>query len=319
MDTTTQVRLLETMLRVRKAELQLAVMYKNGKVPCAAHLYEGQEAIAAGVCDHLRHDDCITSTHRGHGHCIAKGMPIKKMIAEVSAKKTGCCGGKGGTMHLFMPEVGVMGTVGIVGGGIPIATGIGLAMKMQKTDKVAVSFFGDGASNNGSFHESLNLASLWKLPVIYICENNMYATSVAVWRSTPVESIGIRGSAYGMPGVTVDGNHVDDVYAAMETAVARARAGEGPTLIECKTYRIRGHFEGDDAFYRTKEEVAEARKRDPIDYWKAHLIANGAITEETFNAMSARADAEVAEAAAFADDSPYPEPESALILSGASA
>ncbi|HPO16304.1 MAG TPA: thiamine pyrophosphate-dependent dehydrogenase E1 component subunit alpha [Candidatus Hydrogenedentes bacterium] len=316
MDTITQIRLLETMLRVRKAELQLAIMYKNGKVPCAAHLYEGQEAIAAGICDHLRHDDCITSTHRGHGHCIAKGMPIKKMIAEVSAKKTGCCGGKGGTMHLFMPEVGVMGTVGIVGGGIPIATGIGLAMKMQNTDRVAVSFFGDGAANNGSFHESLNLAALWKLPVIYICENNLYATSVAVWRSTPIPDIGIRGSAYGMPGVTVDGNHVDEVYAAMETAVARGRAGEGPTLIECKTYRIRGHFEGDDAFYRTKEEVAEARKRDPIDYWKAHLIANGAITEETFEAMSAKADEEVAEAAAFADASPYPEPESALLLSG---
>ncbi len=319
MDTTTQIRLLETMLRVRKAELQLAVMYKNGKVPCAAHLYEGQEAIAAGVCDHLRHDDCITSTHRGHGHCIAKGMPIKKMIAEVSAKKTGCCAGKGGTMHLFMPEVGVMGTVGIVGGGIPIATGIGLALKMKQTDCVAVSFFGDGAANNGSFHESLNLASLWKLPVIYICENNQYATSVAVWRSTPVPDIGIRGSAYGMPGVTVDGNRVDAVYAAMETAVKRARAGEGPTLIECKTYRIRGHFEGDDAFYRTKEEVEEARKRDPIDYWKAHLIATGVITEEAFESLSAKADAEVAEAAAFADASPFPEPESALILTGAPA
>lgn len=314
MENTTKIKLLETMLRIRKAELQLAVMYKNGKVPCAAHLYEGEEAIAAGVCGNLRRDDCITSTHRGHGHCIAKGMPLREMIAEVSAKKTGCCGGKGGTMHLFKPEVGVMGTVGIVGGGIPLTTGLGLAMKMQKSDRVAVSFFGDGAANNGAFHESLNLAALWKLPVIYVCENNLYATSVAVWRSTSVADIGVRGSSYGIPGVTVDGNHVDEVFAAAETAVARARAGEGPTLIECKTYRIRGHFEGDDSLYRTKEEVAEARQRDPIDYWKAALIADGIIDEESFAAMSEKADAEVADAAAFAEESPFPAPEEALML-----
>ena len=314
MDSTTKLQLLETMLRIRKAELQLAIMYKNGKVPCAAHLYEGEEAIAAGVCANLRRDDCITSTHRGHGHCIAKGLPMREMIAEVSARKTGCCGGKGGTMHLFKPEVGVMGTVGIVGGGIPLSTGLGLAMKMRKTDRVAVSFFGDGAANNGSFHESINLAALWKLPVLYVCENNMYATSVAVWRSTPVENIGVRGAGYGIPGVTVDGNRVDEVYAAAEEAVARARAGLGPTLLECKTYRIRGHFEGDDAFYRTKEEVAEARKRDPIDYWKGILLAEGALTEEAFAEMDAKTDAEVADAAAFAEASPFPDPEDALRL-----
>lgn len=317
MENATKIRLLDTMLRIRKAELQLAVMYKNGKVPCAAHLYEGEEAIAAGVCANLRKDDCMTSTHRGHGHCIAKGLSLKEMIAEVCAKKTGCCGGKGGTMHLFKPEVGVMGTVGIVGGGIPLSTGLGLAMKMQKTDRVAVSFFGDGASNNGSFHESLNLASLWKLPVIYVCENNLYATSVAVWRSTSVQKIGVRGIAYNMPGITVDGNRVDDVYAAASEAVARARAGEGPTLIECVTYRIRGHFEGDDAFYRTKEEVAEARDRDPIEYWKNILMAEGILSENDFEAMAQKADAEVAEAAAFADASPFPEPEDALLLTGA--
>ncbi|HQE84579.1 MAG TPA: thiamine pyrophosphate-dependent dehydrogenase E1 component subunit alpha, partial [Candidatus Hydrogenedentes bacterium] len=232
MDNHTKIQLLKTMVRIRKAELQLAIMYKNGKVFCAAHLYEGEEAIAAGVCANLRADDCMTSTHRGHGHCIAKGMPMRKMIAEVCGKKTGCCGGKGGTMHLFDPAVGVMGTVGIVGGGIPLSTGLGLAMTMQKTDRVAVSFFGDGASNNGAFHESLNLAALWKLPVIYVCENNMYATSVAVWRSTSVPDIGVRGTAYGIPGVTVDGNRVDEVYAAAADAASRARAGLGPTLIE---------------------------------------------------------------------------------------
>ena len=314
MDNSTQIRLLETMVRIRKAELQLAVMYKNGKVPCAAHLYEGEEAIAAGVCSNLRRDDCITSTHRGHGHCIAKGLPMRELIAELCAKKTGCCGGKGGTMHLFKPEVGIMGTVGIVGGGIPLSTGLGLAMKMQKTDRVAVSFFGDGAANNGTFHESLNLAALWKLPVIYVCENNMYATSVAVWRSTSVPDIGVRGGSYGIPGITVDGNRVDDVYSAAQEAVARARTGLGPTLIECKTYRIRGHFEGDDAFYRSKEEVAEARKRDPIDYWKNKLVADSVINEQTFAGMLEKADAEVADAAAFADQSPFPAPEEALIL-----
>lgn len=316
MDNATKIHILDTMLRIRKAELQLAVMYKNGRVFCAAHLYEGEEAIAAGVCANLRRDDCITSTHRGHGHCIAKGMPMKEMIAEVCAKKTGCCAGKGGTMHLFKPEVGIMGTIGIVGGGIPLTTGLGLAMTMQKTDRVAISFFGDGASNNGAFHESLNLAALWKLPVVYVCENNQYATSVAVWRSTSVTDIGVRGVSYGIPGVTVDGNRVDDVYAAAEEAVSRARAGLGPSLIECKTYRIRGHFEGDDALYRTKDEVAEARKRDPIEYWKAKLLDEGVIDDKTFDAMNARAEAEVAEAAAFAEQSPFPAPEEALVLTG---
>ena len=314
MNTNTKLDLLRTMIRIRKAELQLAVMYKNGKVPCAAHLYEGEEAVAAGVCANLRQDDCITSTHRGHGHCIAKGLSLKEMIAEVSARKTGCCGGKGGTMHMFKPAVGVMGTSGIVGGGIPLATGIGLAMQMKHTDQVAVSFFGDGASNNGAFHESINLAALWKLPVIYVCENNGYATSVSVQRSTSVPDIGVRGAGYGIPGVTVDGNRVDDVYAAAEIAVARARAGEGPTLLECKTYRIRGHFEGDDAIYRTKEEVAEARLRDPIDHWKRLLLEEGVLTEVEFELMSSEADMEVAEAAAFAESSPFPDPEEALIL-----
>ena len=316
MDRNVKLDLLRTMLRIRKAELQLALMYKHGKVPCAAHLYEGEEAVAAGVCANLRITDCITSTHRGHGHCVAKGMPMKRMIAEVCAKKTGCSGGKGGTMHMFMPEVGVMGTIGIVGGGMPIATGIGLSSKMQGLDRVAVAFFGDGASNNGSFHESLNMASLWKLPVLYICENNGYATSVSTKRSTSVEDISVRAVGYGMAGVTVDGNKVDEVYAAAAEAVDRARKGEGPTLIECKTYRIRGHFEGDDAIYRSKEEVEAARQRDPINYWKNVLLAEGTITESDFETMSAEVDAEVAEAAEFAEASPFPAPEDALVLGG---
>lgn len=314
MDNTKKIELMESMLKIRKAELQLAMMFRHGKIPSGAHLYEGQEAIAAGVCQNLRVDDCITSTHRGHGHVLAKGMDPKRMMAEVCGRSTGCCAGKGGTMHMFDPSIGIMGTIGIVGGGIPIATGIGLALKMKKSDNVAVSFFGDGASNNGAFHESLNMASLWKLPVIFVCENNQYATSVAVSRSTSVDDIGVRGVSYGMPGVTVDGNKVDDVYAAAEEAVARARRGDGPTLIECKTYRIRGHFEGDDAIYRTKEEVENARERDPIDYWLEKLIGEGAMTQEAFDSMSASVDQLIAEAAAFVDESPFPSPEDALIL-----
>jgi acetoin:2,6-dichlorophenolindophenol oxidoreductase subunit alpha len=316
MDTTTKLRLLETMVRIRKTELQLAALFKLGKIPSAAHLYEGQEAIAAGVCELLRKEDCITSTHRGHGHCIAKGMALRHLIAEVSGKKTGCCGGKGGTMHMFQPDIGVMGTIGIVGGGIPLSVGIGLAMQMKHTDHVVVSFFSEGASNNGAFHESLNLSSLWKLPVLFVCENNGYATSVSAKRSTPVPQIGVRAAGYGMAGVTVDGNHVDAVYAAAQEAVDRARTGNGPTLIECMTYRIRGHFEGDDALYRTKEEVVEARKRDPIEYWKQLLIDAGELTEAAFEAMNTAADGEVVDAAAFADASPLPAPEDALVLSG---
>lgn len=314
MEKNAKLSLMRTMLRIRKGELQLAAMFKRGKIPSAAHLYEGEEAIATGVCANLRKDDCILSTHRGHGHCVAKGMDLKLMIAEVCGRKTGCCGGKGGTMHMFQPEIGVMGTIGIVGGGIPVATGIGLSAKMRHTDQVAVSFFGEGASNNGAFHESLNLASLWKLPVLYVCENNLYATSVSVARSTSVVDIASRGVGYNIPGIVVDGNHVDEVYEVAKTAVARARAGEGPTLIECKTYRVRGHFEGDDALYRNKEEVEKARERDPIEYWKKMLIASGDLTEAEFDAMSAEADAEVAEAAEFAENSPWPEPEDALVF-----
>lgn len=316
MDRGTKASLLKTMLTIRKAELQLAVMFKNGKIPSAAHLYEGQEAIAAGVCANLRVDDYITSTHRGHGHCIAKGMEPKRMIAEVCAKATGCCGGKGGTMHMFDPGLGIMGTIGIVGGGMPIATGLGLASRLQGTERVAVSFFGDGASNNGAFHESLNMAALWKLPVVFVCENNRYATSVEVNRSTSVVDICARGAGYGMPGVKADGNKVDEVYAAAAEAVLGARAGNGPTLIECKTYRIRGHFEGDDVLYRSREEVEAARANDPIDYWKNKLIADNTMEERDFILLSENVDRLISEAVAFAEESQYPAPEQALTLGG---
>lgn len=317
MENKTKISILETMLKIRKAERKLAVMFRQGKVPSGAHLYEGEEAIAAGICALLRTDDMIASTHRGHGHCIAKGMDPKRMIAEVCGKATGCCGGKGGTMHMFDPRIGIMGTIGIVGGGMPIASGLGLSCKLRKTDQVAVSFFGDGASNNGAFHESINLAALWKLPVIFVCENNQYATSVSVQRSTPIANIADRAIGYGIPGFSIDGNKADVVYETAEEAIRRARAGEGPTLIECKTYRIRGHFEGDDSLYRCKEEVEEARKGDPIEYWKGVLIAEGVIDEAKFEELDAKYEQLIDEAAAFADESPMPKPEDALILSGA--
>jgi len=305
------------MYRMRRFEEEVFEFYKKGMMPGLAHLYIGEEAVAAGVCAALKENDFIGSTHRGHGHCIAKGMELKRMIAEVCGKATGCCGGKGGTMHMFDPRIGIMGTIGIVGGGIPIATGTGLSAKLRGTDQVAVSFFGDGASNNGTFHESINLAALWKLPVLYVCENNGYATSVSTKRSTPIENIADRAISYGIPGVAIDGNKVEQVYEAAAEAVRRARAGEGPTLIECKTYRIRGHFEGDDSLYRSKDEVEEARKNDPIENWKKVLIAEGLIDEAAYEALCARIDQEVEEAAQFAEDSPLPEPEQALVLSGA--
>jgi len=316
MNNETKLNLLATMLRIRKVELQVARMYQEHKLLSAPHLYEGEEAIATGVCAHLRREDYITSTHRGHGHCIAKGMEARRLLAEIAGKRTGCCGGKGGSMHLFDPAAGIMGTSGIVGGGIPIANGLALASQLRGDGRVTVCFFGEGASNNGAFHESLNLASLWRLPVVFVCENNRYATSVHVRRSTAVEHIGVRAAGYNMPGVTVDGNRVDDVYAAAAEAARRARAGEGPTLLDCETYRIRGHFEGDDCYYRTEAEVEEERKRDPLEYWKDVLMREAILDEPAFETMNAALDREAAEAAAFADESPLPAPEEALILTG---
>jgi TPP-dependent pyruvate/acetoin dehydrogenase alpha subunit len=313
-DSQTSIDLLKMMLRIRAFELRVALMFKEHRMFAGPHLYEGEEAIATGVCAHLRADDYVTSTHRGHGHCVAKGVDLSALLAELCGKATGCCGGKGGTMHIFDPSVGLMGTNGIVGGGIPLAVGLGLSAQLKKTDQVAVSFFGDGASNNGSFHESLNMAAMWKLPVLFVCENNQYATSVNVRRSTSVADISIRAVGYGIPGITVDGNKVDEVYATAGEAVARARAGEGPTLIECKTYRVRGHFEGDDCHYRTSEEVDAARLRDPIEYWKRILKEHGDLSDTLFDSLTAEVDNAIEEATVFAESSPWPAPEDALII-----
>src|SRR5882724_11117891 len=250
------------MTLIRRCEEQLARSHQRGLIHGACHTYVGQEAIAVGVCAHLGNEDAVFSTHRGHGHALAKGMPPEQLMAELYGRATGCSRGRGGSMHLFAPEVGMMGTSGIVGPCILQAAGAGYSFKLLKSERVAVAFFGDGAVNNGAFHEGLNMASIWQLPVLFVCENNQFATEVPFRYAAGNPSVGSRGIAYGIPGMTVDGNDVGAVTKAAGEAVQRARTGGGPTLLECKTYRTRAHAEGmGDYTYRTREEVAEWRGR----------------------------------------------------------
>ena len=298
----------KTMNEIRAFELKAQNLFEENKLRGSVHLYAGEEAVAAGVCALLREEDYITSTHRGHGHCIAKGAALDKAMAELMGKATGYCHGKSGSMHIADFEKGNLGANAIVGGGIPIAVGAGLSIKMQKTDRVAVTFFGDGASNEGTFHEAMNLAALWKLPVIFVCENNGFGISVPTWQSTSVENISDRAKGYGIPGVTVDGNDVYAVYEAAEHAIARAKAGEGPTLIECKTYRHLGHWTGDPQLYRSRETVEEwKRDRDPIKRMRERLIASGHMKEAELDKIEAEAKAAAEAAAEFAINSPEPD------------
>src|SRR5580704_2675941 len=269
--------LYRTMLLIRRCEEQLVKSHQRGLIHGACHTYIGQEAIAVGVCAHLRSDDVIFSTHRGHGHALAKGVEPRALAAELLGRATGCSNGRGGSMHLFAPEVGLMGTSGIVGPCILQAAGAGYSFKLLESDRVAVAFFGDGAVNNGAFHEGLNMASIWKLPVLFVCENNEFATEVPFQYAAGNPSVGSRGIAYGIPGITVDGNDAIEVHRVAGEAVARARSGGGPTLIECKTYRTRAHAEGmGDFTYRTREEVDEWRARDPITRLRDRCLADGA-------------------------------------------
>ena len=302
-------RIYRTMCRIRAFEFKAVNLFENNKLRGSVHVYIGQEAIAATVGSHLTDADYIASTHRGHGHCIAKGASLDKCMAELMGKDTGYCRGRSGSMHIADFTKGNLGANAIVAGGIPIATGAALSLKMLKKPHVAVSFFGDGASNEGVFHESLNMASLWKLPIVYICENNGFGISVPTWESTSVKDISVRGAAYDMPGVTVDGNDVEAVDAAFAEAQQRALAGEGPTLIECKTYRWLGHWTGDPQPYRTREEIDDWKQnRDPIKLYAEKLIARGQFTQAELDAMMAQAEAEVEAAAQFAMDSPDPDP-----------
>lgn len=301
--------LYRNMLTIRRCEEQLVKLYAAGKIYGGCHTYIGEEAVATGVCAHLRPDDVVFSTHRGHGHALSKGVPPRELMAELLGKATGCSGGRGGSMHLFKPEIGMLGSSGIVAPSILLAAGGGYTFKLLKTNRVSVAFFGDGAVNNGAFHEGINMATVWGLPVVFVCENNLYATEVPFAKVTKNPSVASRAQAYGLPGVEVDGNNVLAVYQAASEAVRRARSGGGPTLIECKTYRTRAHAEGmRDAGYRTQKEVAEWKARCPIKTFEAKLLEDGAATQAELDQMDAQVRAIVEEAATFALNSPMPEP-----------
>jgi len=306
--------LLRVMLTIRCSEEQLVKSYARGEIPGGMHTYIGEEAVATGVCAHLAASDAVFSTHRGHGHALAKGMHPARLIAEVLGKVTGCCGGRGGSMHLFEPEVGFYGTSGIVGPSILLAAGAAYKFKLEGAPHVGVAFFGDGASNNGAFHEGLNMATAWGLPVIFVCENNMYATEVAFKYASHSESVASRACGYNLPGVEVDGNDVLAVYQAAGEAVARARAGHGPTLIEAHTYRTRAHAEGmRDAGYRTQEEVDAWKQRDPIKLFKAHLLAHALAEAGEIEALEAQVLHLAEDAAQQARQAPLPDPSTATL------
>lgn len=308
LDRGTALSLLRTMQVIRQTEEQLARYHQRGLVLGACHTYVGEEAIATGVCAHLRDEDVVFSTHRGHGHALAKGLDPEKLIAELFGRETGVSYGRGGSMHLFAPEIGMMGTSGIVGPCILQACGGGYSFKILKTDNVAVAFFGDGAVNNGAFHEGLNMASIWNLPVIFICENNQFATEVPFQYSSGIPDVGRRAASYGMPGHEVDGNDVLAVYETAGEAVERARAGGGPTLIECKTYRTRAHAEGmGDYTYRTREDVAEWKERCPIRRLTTRLIADGILSESDVSAVDEEVRALVEESGRAAESADWPD------------
>ncbi len=299
------------MLLIRRCEERLARSHQRGLIHGACHTYVGQEAIATGVCAHLRTEDVVFSTHRGHGHALAKGVPPRQLIAELYGRESGCSHGRGGSMHLFSPEVGMMGTSGIVGPCILQAAGAGYSFKLLKKDNVAVAFFGDGAVNNGAFHEGLNMAGVWKLPVLFVCENNQYATEVPFQYSAGNAAVASRAGCYGLPGVEVDGNDVTEVHRVAGEAVRRARSGGGATLLECVTYRTRPHAEGmGDFTYRTREEVEEWKKRCPLVRLRPLLLEAG-VDEDELKALEAEIETQVEEAHQFAEKSAEPDPKTA--------
>jgi pyruvate dehydrogenase E1 component alpha subunit len=308
-------QLIEKMMEIRFFEEKIVDQYARGNVPGLAHLYIGQEAVAVGACACLEKTDLITSTHRGHGHCIAKGADLNLMMAELFGKKNGYCKGKGGSMHIASIEVGMLGAMGIVGSGGPIAVGAALAAKRRKSKQVVICFFGDGATNTGAFHESANFAALHKLPVIFVCENNLYGISVCMDRHTALKDIAERAAGYAMPGAIVDGMDIIAVFDAVDKAVKAARNNKGPTLIECKTYRFRGHFEGDPNLgerYRTKDEMDRWKEKCPINKFMNHVLNKKLADRKALDNMEQRVKERVEEAMAFADSSPFPNPEETL-------
>lgn len=297
----------EKMQKIRMFEDNAIKLFNQGLVRGPMHVYTGEEAVAVGACSNLNDADYITSTHRGHGHCIAKGGKVDKMAAELLGRGTGYCKGKGGSMHIADPEIGILGANGIVAGGMGIAAGAGLSAKMRGTDQVAICFFGDGATNEGAFHEALNMAAIWDLPVVFVCENNLYGLTGPAEEMLSVKDVAARATSYDIPGVVVDGNDVLDVYEAVGEAVKRARQGGGPSLIEAKTYRLKGHFVGDPCVYRDDEEVEMWMKKEPIKRFKKHLIETEGIDEEVIAEIDKNLEAELKAAVKFAKESPDPE------------
>ena len=304
--------LYETMFKIRRFEEKASELFADSLIPGFVHLYLGQEAVATGVCSLLTPKDFITSTHRGHGHVISKGADVKLMMAELFGKKDGYCKGKGGSMHIADIDKGILGANGIVGGGQPIATGAALACKKKKTGGVVICFFGDGATNRGTFHESINLAALWALPVIYVIENNYFGEFCPIEESCSVQKLSIRAVAYGIPGITVDGN---DVLAVRETAaklIERARNGEGPSILECLTWRHHGHFEGDPGDYKPAEQQEEWLAKDPLPRFRSYLADNQKIALKEIEGIEEKVDMMIADAVEFATNSPDPELSSLL-------
>ena len=302
----------EKMRVIRAFEDKLHEFFAAGEIPGFVHLYAGEEAVAVGVTTALNPDDYVTSTHRGHGHCLAKDVDLNAMLAEIYGRTTGVCKGKGGSMHIADVSRGMLGANGIVGAGAPIAAGAALAAKLLKSGQVSVCYFGDGASNQGTLHESMNMAAIWDLPCIFVCENNGYAEATSPTYATKVENIADRAAGYGIPGVVVDGQNVIAVYAVARRAVQRARDGEGPTLIEAKTYRYYGHFEGDAMKYRTAEELDSYRQRDPLKVFREEIAPQAGISSEDLQTINAEADRRLQAAIQFAKSSSMPRPEECL-------
>ncbi|SMO45205.1 thiamine pyrophosphate-dependent dehydrogenase E1 component subunit alpha [Melghirimyces algeriensis] len=294
------------MVQIRKFEDAVREIFARGDIPGFVHLYAGEEAVAVGVCAHLTDQDFITSTHRGHGHCIAKECDLKGMMAEIYGRATGLCKGKGGSMHIADFEKGMLGANGIVGGGIPLACGSALTAKVKETDQVTACFFGDGANNEGTFHEGLNLAAIWNLPVVFVAENNGYGEATPFHYASSCTHIADRAQAYNIPGVVVDGRDAVAVYHAAKEAVERAKRGEGPTLIECKTFRNYGHFEGDTQTYKTKEERESQAEKDVIQRFIQYLTDEGIASKKDLDRIENEVEREVEEAIRFAEESPFP-------------
>jgi pyruvate dehydrogenase E1 component alpha subunit len=311
-ETGTLLQLYRTMLTIRRFEERCNQLYLQGRIPSTLHLYIGQEAVAAGVCAHLRSDDYLFSTHRPHGHALAKGVSPRAIMAELYGKRTGCCRGKGGSMHVGDVSVGMFPAVAIVGGNAPLAAGTALAARRLTEDRVTVCFMGDGAMNEGAVHEAMNMAALWDLPVVYVCENNLYAASTPLAAAFKNEDLAGRAAAYGMPGVVVDGNDVTAVHQAAGEAIARARRREGPTFIEAQTYRQCGHSRSDPRTYRSRDEEVVWEARDPISNLAARLEELGVATAESLAAIEREVTALVDDAIVFAEESPLPEPAEAL-------